>query len=238
MWCNHTSQLWIQLRKSCFRRTSKKHTHTWFPNCECSLSACLIFSKLPFNSAAHLWTSGPWKQLALNIPTVRISFAVSDWNVRPVNWKWTVTSQSASTCMPHTLFIQDARPLMHFILMLNKQLQPLCMFLLKDFIFYCIIFFYLVHAAAQGNLWLNLAIRTMVHTHILWSGMISKVFYNHLNYKYILWNSKYAASGKLPPYPPSTLHQKRWQPLSRFAVGPVFNISESPLFNSCQDFAC
>lgn len=49
------------------------------------MSLCLIISYQSFNSGVCSGRFNPWKQLAVNSPTVRVSFAVHDGNINPVS---------------------------------------------------------------------------------------------------------------------------------------------------------
>lgn len=58
------------------------------------VSLCLIISYQSFNLGARSGRFKPWKQLALCSPTVRVSFAVDDGNIKPVSREWTSQSES------------------------------------------------------------------------------------------------------------------------------------------------
>lgn len=58
------------------------------------VSLWLIISFQSFNLGARSGRFKPWKQLALCSPTVRVSFAVDDGNIKPVSREWTSQSES------------------------------------------------------------------------------------------------------------------------------------------------
>lgn len=58
------------------------------------VSLWLIISYQSFNLAARSGRFKPWKQLALCSPTVRVSSAVDDGNIKPVSREWTSQSES------------------------------------------------------------------------------------------------------------------------------------------------
>lgn len=66
----------------------------WMP--AFGVSLWLIISYQSFNSGARSGRFKPWKQLALCSPTVRVSFAVDDGNIKPVSREWTSQSESLS----------------------------------------------------------------------------------------------------------------------------------------------
>lgn len=58
------------------------------------VSLWLIISYQSFNLGARSGRFKPWKQLALCSPTVRVSFAVDDGNIKAVSREWTSQSES------------------------------------------------------------------------------------------------------------------------------------------------
>lgn len=64
------------------------------------VSLWLIISYQSFNSGARSGRFKPWKQLALCSPTVRVSFAVDDGNIKPVSREWTSQSESVQPSLP------------------------------------------------------------------------------------------------------------------------------------------
>lgn len=92
MWHKHAGALCCS---SEIKRARRRERASDFPTADVlRVSLWLIISYQSFNLGARSERFKPWKQLALCSPTVRVSFAVYDGNIKPVSREWTSQSES------------------------------------------------------------------------------------------------------------------------------------------------